>query len=165
MKKDLYEDCKITDTHIYFWGSFLSNFYPSLFMYKGTVMQSSEQAFMYEKALCFGDEEIREKLTKESHPYACKKLGRKIKGFSEERWKKHREEAMYKAIKAKFDQDSAFKEKLLKTEDKILVEGSPYDKIWGVGLIYDDPKILDKNNWKGLNLLGKILMKIRDERL
>ena len=69
---------------------------------------------------------------------------------------------MYDANLYKYLQNEYLKKLLFQTENKILVEASPYDKIWGVGLGPTDKKIIDKNKWKGLNKLGKILMKVRE---
>ena len=69
---------------------------------------------------------------------------------------------MFDACYSKFSQNSSLRKNLIETENKILVEASPYDKIWGIGLDENNPKILEPNNWDGLNLLGKVLMRVRD---
>ena len=119
---------------------------------------------MYFKAKFFNDDEkAREIVQFGSNPKIAKKLGREIKGYDEESWSKEREEAMYKAVFLKFSSDKKLSQQLIKTENKILVEGTPVDLIWGVGIKWDDNRILDEKNWKGNNLLGKVLMRVRKD--
>jgi ribA/ribD-fused uncharacterized protein len=152
-----------TNTHIYFWGSFLSNFEPVKIKFAGFDFHTSEQLFMFLKAKYFVDEEMATRIVEEGQdPFTAKKLGRQVKGFNEEEWAEDREDMMYIACQRKFMDDDMFK-LLLATGDKILVEGSPHDKIWGVGLNFNGEEILDEENWNGLNLLGKVLMKVRDD--
>ena len=154
---------KITDTHIYFWGSIYSNWEPCKINYNSLLFESSEHLFMYLKAQYFNDIETANLILKTSSPSEAKALGRKIKNFDEDKWIHERENAMYIACYEKFYQNKDLKEKLLLTKDKTLVEGSPYDFIYGVGLKWDDKLILDEKNWKGLNLLGITLMKVRED--
>ena len=152
-----------TDTHIYFWGSEFSNWYPCLFIYKGHRFNNSEQAFMWEKAMFFDDDEIAAKLLKETNPKYAKALGRKVRNFDQEMWAVASYPAMIAVNYDKWSSSSHLRELLISTHPKTLVEASPYDKIWGVGLAKDDDRILDKNNWLGMNLLGKALMNVRTE--
>lgn len=153
---------KETSDYIYFWGSFLSNFFETEIIYKGLKAYSSEQIFMAEKALCFNDQESYQKILQEKDPAKCKKLGKKVKGFKEDKWNEVKFQIMVMALTLKFSQNLELKKKLLATGNKTLVEGSPYDRVWGVGLKWDDPLILNSNNWKGENLLGKALMQVRE---
>lgn len=154
---------KVFSDFVFFWNEedIYSNFYPSNFIYQEKVFSSSEQAFMYLKAKAFEDFNIAEQILNTKEPMLCKGLGRSIKNYNEYTWSKIREEKMFEVCYAKFSQNESLKQKLLLTKDKILVEASPYDKIWGVGLSEDNPKILLDSNWEGLNLLGKVLMKVR----
>jgi ribA/ribD-fused uncharacterized protein len=157
---------RVTDTHIYFWGSFLSNFIPNdlKIFYMGYDFNTSEQLFMYIKAKFFNDhEKAHEIATKGQKPYDAKRMGREVIGYDEELWSKYREEAMYHAVKLKFLSNSKLMNQLLDTGDKILVEGTPMDPIWGVMIKWDDDRILDEKNWKGQNLLGKVLMRVRND--
>ena len=157
------KNVKETDTHIYFWGSVLSNFSPVKMKFAGIDFHTSEQLFMYLKAKYFEDEEMAQMIaTRGQDPGDAKKFGRKVKGFNNEEWEGAREDIMHIAVQRKFMNEDLLQQ-LLATEDKVLVEGSPYDKIWGVGLVYDGETILDEKNWDGLNLLGKVLMKVRSE--
>lgn len=150
-------------TYLTFWGSVFSNFFNTRFYLDGRYWTTTEKYFMYQKAITFNDNETAEKILKLDNPKDIKQLGREVKNFSEEKWDKVREEIMYKAVKAKFEQDRLCNYCIKEYPDAIFVEGSPYDKIWGVGIQFDDYRIFNKNNWKGKNLLGKILTKVRDE--
>lgn len=153
---------KITNTHIYFWDGIYSNFYPITFMYKGQIFLNSEQAFMWEKARTFNDSAIALLVLQANRPEDAKKLGRKVSGFNDSVWDKVKEQIMYDVVYAKFSSSPTLKSQLISTGNKILVEASPYDKIWGVGLREEDNRILNEKNWLGQNLLGKVIMKVRN---
>ena len=163
MEKNVLEAVNITDKYVAFWGGVFSNFYPCEIRVdtdKGEIVfKSSEQYFMWQKAMFFKDEEIAEQILKADSPAEAKKLGRKVRNYDDAAWSKNRADAMYKAVLLKFKQNKALKDIILADEfkDKGFVEGSPYDKIWGVGISWDNPKIADRKNWKGENLLGKVL--------
>lgn len=152
-----------TDTHLFFYNddTVFSNWYPVRFQYRGIYFSNSEQAFMYEKALFFGDFKTLGEITLTRDPKEVKALGRKVKNFEPNIWSEVSLGFMIMVNLAKYCQNPIEEEKLLKTGNKVLVEASPYDKIWGVGLHWSDDKILDENNWLGKNLLGKSLMHIR----
>jgi ribA/ribD-fused uncharacterized protein len=159
-----------TDTHIYFWGGMLSNFYPHNYTITSYDMggeplkfHSSEQQFMYFKARHFNDDEIAEKILQSKQASEAKKLGRQVKNFDEENWADFRFDYMIEADYCKFSSDKNLREYLtVDTGNKILVEASPFDTIWGVGLHFDNDLILDEKNWHGQNLLGEALMIVRD---
>ena len=152
---------KVTDTHVYFWDGWLSNFHSCEIVRDNIKFSSSEQLFMYLKALEFEDYETAELIQKSTTPKGAKKLGRLIKNFNSERWDYIKEDIMQEVLLLKFSQNVVLKNRLLITEEKELVEASPFDTIWGVGLREDDPLILNESNWKGKNLLGECLMEIR----
>ena len=155
---------KETATHIYFWGSIYSQWAKTSFKDDSNrVFTTAEQFMMHSKALLFGDHQIAEEILKTNDPKKQKALGRKVKGFSEKLWNAHKLEIVIKGNYLKFTQNENLKKQLLATGNKVLVEGSPYDKIWGVGIKYDDPLILNESNWRGENLLGKALMKVRED--
>ncbi len=160
MKKKEYRE---TDTHVYFWRGEFSNWYPCIFRYEDHTFYNSEQAFMWVKAKFFDDDEIAKQLLVETNPQYAKALGRKVKNFNDEMWAVASFPAMIAVNYAKWSSSHFMMDTILSTNPKILVEASPYDKIWGVGLRQDDDLILDKNNWKGMNLLGKALMNVRKE--
>jgi ribA/ribD-fused uncharacterized protein len=118
---------------------------------------------MWEKAVFFGDMVTAALILKTPSPSQCKKLGRIVLNFKADVWLREGYAIMIDINMAKFSQNSKLKAILLSTEDKILVEASPYDTIWGIGLYHEDDKVLDEKNWKGQNLLGKALMEVREK--
>jgi ribA/ribD-fused uncharacterized protein len=164
-----------TPTHVYFWerDSIYSNWYtPCNITLPSTTeddtpryFENSEALMMWLKATFFGDTEVADRIYWLQEPKGVRDLGRLVKGFDQKLWEEVRETVMYETCYAKFSQNDHMKASLLLTGDKILVEASPFDKVWGVGLRPDDPLVLDEKNWKGLNLLGKALMKVRAKLL
>jgi len=124
---------------------------------------SAEQFMMYNKALLFLDRETASKIMKTNNPRRQKELGRQVENFDEDIWEFARSEIVLKGNRLKFHQNEGLKNELLKTEGTTIVESSPYDKIWGVGLGESDERIMKRQTWQGLNLLGEILTEIRDE--
>jgi ribA/ribD-fused uncharacterized protein len=156
--KNYYE----TATHIYFWGSIYSQWYSCKFQENKIMFNSAEQYMMYYKALTFNDQENLKKIMATSDPQLQKKLGRLVKGYDDTIWANKRFDVVVQGNYLKFGQNKKLKEELLSTGDKVLVEASPYDKIFGIGLGPTDERILDEKNWDGLNLLGKAIMKARE---
>lgn len=152
---------KVTETHVYFWGTIFSNWSPVEFKYKNHIFHNSEQAFMWEKANYFNDIQTANMILKTSNPRLAKKLGRNVTPFDPDKWNEVCYKYMLDVNIAKYSQNIESKNILLSTENKIIVEASPYDRIWGVGLHWNDDKILNEKNWKGQNLLGKVLMEVR----
>lgn len=154
-----------TDKMVLFWqnDSIFSNWYPAKFEMHGITFRNSEAAFMYLKAELFNDDEAMGKLSlaKNQSPSLAKKIGREVKGFKEDVWKESRKTAMFVANSHKFFQNPELLKALKATGKKRLVEASPLDKIWGIGLAPDDPKALDEKNWLGLNELGDVLEEVR----
>ena len=153
---------------IYFYGyqknkeySCFSNFYICNFEDEGINFFCSEQYMMYQKALLMGDDNSAGKILRANSPFECKKLGRKVKPWDNDAWVNNRYNIVYNAVLLKFTQNQKLKEVLLKTDDLILAEASPYDKIWGIGL--SKKKAEEGVEWKGLNLLGEVLMEVRDD--
>jgi ribA/ribD-fused uncharacterized protein len=118
---------------------------------------------MAEKAKLFGDLDIHKKIIEAATPDQAKSLGRKVKGFVEEIWNAQRFDIVTEGNLAKFSQNPALQKLLLSTGSKILVEASPVDSIWGIGLAEGDERAKDPALWQGLNLLGFALMKTRDQ--
>lgn len=100
-----------------------------------------------------------------SNPGKAKAIGRKVNGFDEATWVRHRFEIVVRGNLLKFRQHPELGEFLMGTGDKVLVEASPVDRIWGIGLAAEDPAAEDPNLWPGLNLLGFALMEVRDRLL
>mgnify|MGYP000969430413 FL=1 len=156
---------------VFFWGhtghgskvtkTCLSNFYPCEFEFNDKMFNFSEQCFMYQKALLFNDFEIAEQILNETDVRKIKALGRKVKDFDNELWDKHKEDFMFNACYAKFSQDNKLKDFLLNTGNSEIVEASPVDNIWGIGFSSD--KAMENVDKWGQNLLGKVLMEVREE--
>jgi ribA/ribD-fused uncharacterized protein len=140
----------------------LSNWHPCRFSYHGVNFTSVEQFMMFSKAKLFSDDVSAEAILATRHPKDQKALGRKVQGFDPNIWLAKRESIVYVGCREKFSQNPGLRTLLLATAPTELVEASPYDLIWGVGLGERDPQILDKANWRGQNLLGITLMKVRD---
>jgi len=152
---------RITNTHIYFWSSELSNWFNCTFKYKGHTFKNSEQAFMWEKAMYFNDITIANEILKEPNPRRNKELGRSVKNFNPDAWLKTSMRYMVDVNYAKWTSTDKLKKLLISTNPKIIVEASPYDTIWGIGLHWNDDDVLDEKKWKGTNWLGKALMEVR----
>jgi len=146
-----------------FWRSrvVFSNWYLSKFVYMGIEFNCSEQAMMWLKAMFFGDAETAAEILAEPSPAEQKKLGRKVKGFVKEVWDDVCEDLMVPVLVAKFCQDKTCLAGMVASEGTELVEASPSDTIWGIGLEENDPRVLDRSQWRGLNRLGKTLMRAR----
>lgn len=142
-----------------------SQWHPVEFEVEGKRFTCAEQYMMYGKAVLFGDQEVAERILSAKTPKAQKALGRKVRGFDEQRWRSERERIVYEGNHAKFTQDAALLEVLLATAGTQLVEASPTDRIWGVGLSADDPRIQNPSQWRGENLLGKVLTRLREDLL
>ncbi len=143
----------------FFWGGPFSNWYPARLNYKGQSFENSEQAFMWEKANHFKDNETAAKVLITPNPRDNKALGRLVKNFSNTEWEKVRFDYMYEVCLAKFTQNENLKKELFANEN--FVEASPVDTIWGIGMKEGQEGIEDPTNWKGLNLLGKVLEKVK----
>ncbi|MBQ6500855.1 MAG: NADAR family protein [Mogibacterium sp.] len=153
---------------VFFWktdqlNKEFTNFYPCLFLVEGIKYRCVEQYMMAKKALLFNDTDIYEKVMKTKDPDEIKALGRQVKDFDPDIWDRCKCEIVYNGNYAKYTQNTRLRNVLLGTGDVVLAEASPVDKIWGIGLDRDDPLALDPENWQGENLLGKILMDIREE--
>ena len=142
--------------YFFFWGGILSNFHPI----HGNAF-TSEKIYMAHKAMAFNDVETFNLITNSKTPREAKKLGRKVKGFDQAKWDELKVPAMLNALNVKFLACEEFRETLEGSKDRILVEASPQDRIWGIG--FDEENALANiDNW-GENLLGKCLMQIRHD--
>ena len=144
----------------FFWDGPFSNWYPAKFIYEGHAFCNSEQAFMWEKAMFFDDKMTAARILNEPRPREVKNLGREVQGYVDAEWAKVRVEYMYHVCLAKFTQNEKLRYELLKYDN--YVEASPKDRLWGIGMKEGTPGIEDPRNWKGQNLLGQVLNRVRE---
>ena len=130
--------------------------------FNSIVYQTAEHYMMAEKARLFGNDTLIKTILNADNPGKAKKLGREVVGFDEQVWKKERTAIVVRGNHAKFSQNPELCEFLLNTGERVLVEASPRDRVWGIGLTKDDPQASSPENWQGLNLLGFALMEVRD---
>lgn len=154
---------RVTATHVYFWNGVFSQWYISPFKAGDMGFNCAEQYMMARKALHFKDDKTLNEIMSTRSPRTQKAWGRKVKNFDEASWDAVKKQTVYDGTYLKFSQNETLKQMLLNTGSKTIVEASPYDKIWGVGLHFDDDDILDESKWRGENLLGKALMEVREE--
>ncbi len=158
----------------FFWGSqssedgsmtksCLSQWWMSEFRLETDTYCCMEQFMMAQKAQLFADEEILRQILSCSDPKTIKALGRKVRDFSEETWSKAKYSIVLNGNYCKFSQNPVLRSFLLSTGDRVLVEASPYDRVWGIGLSQTNEKSADPFAWRGQNLLGFALMEVRDE--
>lgn len=150
-------------TFFYRSASPFSQWYPCSFRLDGIQFNCAEQYMMYKKAELFRDDRILGKVLQATTPREQKELGRSVRNFDKAKWEEHCKSFVYEANYAKFTQNELLLEQLLETRGTTLVEASPTDRIWGVGLAEDDPRIHDRRKWRGTNWLGEILTRLRED--
>ncbi len=155
----------MTYTFFFTEASPFSQWYRCRFEVDGQTFGCAEQYMMLGKARLFGDDEVAAQILAADHPRQHKALGRKVRGFDDAVWRASREAIVMAGRRAKFTQDDDLRAALLATAGTTLVEASPYDRIWGIGLAASDPRAQDPARWRGQNLLGQILTRLRDELL
>lgn len=157
---------------VFFWGhtshspevgkTCLSQWYPCHFEVGRVAYNSAEQFMMAEKARLFGDAAVWHDIMQATDPKVIKQLGRKVSHFDQHQWVAHCCQIVVRGNLAKFSQNKPLRDYLLGTEGRILVEASPYDTVWGIGLSQDAPEACVPQLWRGENLLGFSLMEVRD---
>lgn len=138
-----------------------SQWYAAPFSVNEQRYDTAEHFMMAEKARLFGDDEIRQRVLACRTPGEAKKLGRAVRGFDEEVWRRERFAVVVQASVEKFRQNPALRDFLGQTGERVLVEASPVDRIWGIGLAADHEDAARPARWQGLNLLGFALMEAR----
>lgn len=152
--------------YVFFCSGPLSNWYTSGFTISGRRFSCVEQWMMWYKASMFGDVETAKKILATSSPKECKELGRSVSGFDGNVWDMHKERIVYLGVLSKFSQNTVLKQLLLDyPADAEFAEASSNDPIWGIGLSLDSTDKYDPLKWRGQNLLGKCLTKVRDSLL
>ena len=154
-----------TDSHVYFWSSLspLSNHHRADMMIEGIHYNCVEQYIMYQKATLFKDTVTATRVMKEDEPTKQKQLGKDVHGFRGPMWTQQCQDIVRIGLRAKFTQNQDLRDQLLATGTKVLAEANPNDGFWGVGLRLSDPAIHEEKNWKGKNILGKLLAEIRKD--
>lgn len=140
---------------------FLSNWYLSDFVVDDVKYTSMEQYMMYQKAICFEDENIAVQILNTSNVGKIKALGRSVSNYNDSIWNGMRQVIVYNGLIEKFRQNEDLKIKLLETGDAILAECAVQDLVWGIGLSMTDTDRFDIKKWRGQNLLGYSLMLVR----
>lgn len=159
--------------YLFFWGhtaahpsaiekECLSQWYPASSVADRLQFANAEQYMMFGKARLFDDPEAADRILRAPNPGAVKAIGRTVRGFQEPMWQQHRFPIAVDGNFAKFSQSEPLRAFLLNTKQRILVEASPVDRIWGIGLAVDDPHHENPLEWRGLNLLGFALMAVRE---
>lgn len=153
---------------IYFYGhtkkyGFLSNFYHAEFIEDGKLYCCSEQYFMKKKQELFDPINLglSNRIMMSTKPSDIKRYGRQVKNFSEKIWNEHKVRIMRQAVFLKFSQNPELKKLLLQTENNNLAEASPTDRVWGIGLSVENA--INEVEWRGENLLGQVLVSVREE--
>ena len=139
----------------------LSQWYPAPFTVDGVRYPTAEHFMMAGKARLFEDTEAEKLVLADDDPSMAKRAGRKVRPFDEDTWVEHRYDLVVAANEAKFGQNPALRDFLLATGDRVLVEASPYDTVWGIGMSASQPEAARPSEWRGLNLLGFALMDVR----
>ncbi|MFG3126133.1 NADAR family protein [Streptomyces tendae] len=159
--------------YLCFWGhrplpdgsigpSCLSQWWPSPFTVDGVEYATAEHWMMAGKARLFADAEAERRVLAAAHPAGAKKAGRLVRGFDEAVWERERFRIVVQGSVHKFASDPALRAFLLGTGGRVLVEASPVDRVWGIGLAADDEAAQDPERWRGPNLLGFALMAARE---
>ena len=155
----------MTEQFTFFWNGPFSQWHPSVFELSGRTFTCAEQWMMFSKALLFDDGDIIDKIMETDDPRKQKSLGRIVKNFNSDHWNAVARDIVICGNMAKFTQNDDLKEILIQTKGTTLVEASPYDKIWGIGLKENDPRALNRETWQGTNWLGEALTVVRNSIL
>ncbi len=152
----------MSERFTFFWGGPFSQWHPCTFRVEGMRYNCAEQYMMQQKALLFGDTEMAAEIMSARHPRRQKALGRQVRRFNGERWAQVARDIVFRGNLAKFTQDAELQAILLATAGTTLVEASPRDSIWGIGLAEDDPRAQNRSSWRGTNWLGEVLTRVRE---
>lgn len=157
----------------FFWGhrgsahgpltnSCLSQWWSSPFEVDGVQYATAEHFMMAAKARCFDDTAALGRILAAASPKEAKRIGRTVRGYDDAVWAARRFDAVVMGNTAKFSSTPRLRSFLLETGDDVLVEASPVDRVWGIGLAWDAPAACRPREWRGQNLLGFALMAARD---
>lgn len=157
---------------LFFWGhtaqgdeitqACLSQWWSCNFSVDGVVYSCAEQYMMAEKARMFHDKEMLNMIMQAAHPKEMKAYGRAVQNFNQQQWDAACYQLVRKGNMAKFSQNPELYDYLMSTGKRILVEASPRDRIWGIGMGKSNPDAENPLKWRGKNLLGFALTEVRD---
>ena len=162
-----------TFDYVYFWGhrphparitkSCLSQWFAAGFTHGDVYFPTAEHWMMYQKAQVAGDAAAAAAVLAEPSARRVKAIGRRVRNYDDRLWTARKYAVVVEGSVKKFTADPALREYLLGTGDAVLVEASPYDNQWGIGMDEAEAKQLgDPARWRGTNLLGWALMEARD---
>jgi ribA/ribD-fused uncharacterized protein len=147
---------------VFFYGGVYSQWYNSPFTVDGKKFLTAEHWMMFKKAETFKDDDIVKKIFTVEHPAEVKKLGRLVKNFDADKWAEVAFEYVVQGNVHKFSQNPEIRKLLEKNDGRVLVEASPTDRIWGIGVSeWDAKNAIPVKEWKGTNLLGYAIMEAR----
>jgi ribA/ribD-fused uncharacterized protein len=154
-------DETVKDGFVLFWKGIFSQWRKTPFIDAGVAYPTAEHWMMVGKAKLFGDTASVDAILADSSPKQAQAFGRRIKGFDQRKWDAERFGIVVRGNELKFSQNPEARQRLIDTGSMILVEASPHDVIWGIGIGQDDPRAVNPGQWKGQNLLGLALMAVR----
>jgi ribA/ribD-fused uncharacterized protein len=146
---------------LFFWGGTFSQWCPSPIVIDGVNYNCTEQYMMAKKALMFSDYDAYREIMLEKQPALQKAMGKKVRGFDKVIWETYCRKIVYDANYAKFTQNKGMRDELMASGQIEIVEASPEDRIWGIGLHERDERAWDKSTWEGTNWLGEAIMSVR----
>lgn len=158
---------------LFFWGhqqsktgkitkSCLSQWWMQDFSENGNVYCCAEQYMMAKKANIFGDYQTEKAIMVSRNPKVIKALGRTVRGFNQKTWDENKRNIVFNGNWLKFSQNKNLMDFLLSTGEKVIVEASPYDRVWGIGMSANNANVMRPDLWEGENLLGFVLMDVRE---
>lgn len=160
--------------YVFFWGhtqmqvgiidkSCFSQWYPAAFEVDNVTYKTTEHWMMAQKAKLFGDAEALQNIIATEKPIDAKAIGRTVKNFNADVWNSKAFEIVVEGNYHKFSANEELGKFLINSGNKIIVEASPNDTIWGIGLPKDSKDAFNPIKWRGTNLLGFALMEVRDQ--
>lgn len=154
---------RITDKYVFFWRDPIAqwNISPMTDPTDGVIYNCAEQYMMSQKARLFGDDEAWHKVMNAAHPREQQAIGKTVKNFNQKLWDEHKYRIVCNGNMLKFTQHPKLLCQLLDSGDRLFVEASPKDLVWGIGMAEDEPGVEDVKNWRGENLLGNALTETR----
>jgi ribA/ribD-fused uncharacterized protein len=157
------DEGSVIERFTFFWHGPFSQWHPARFVVDKVIYTCAEQYMMASKARFFDDRQALRLILESTSPRAQKQTGRTVRNFDAGKWNAVAREFVYTGNKEKFTQNADLWEKLKSASGTTLVEASPYDRIWGIGLRADDPRAQRRETWQGKNWLGETLTRLRDD--